>query len=150
MDPKADYLPPVWNAPMVNNHIVFNVAPPLGGGPIPGNGIPPFDNDGPPPINNNQSNISSGSMQSRAPHPACDCPFAGPHGCTIPTQPPFQPPVMLHISPSEEGRACRFIYLFSQEISDQSAIIAYFDNAGREVSVLSCQDFNEFLASNHL
>ncbi len=116
---------------------------------MPGNGVPPFDNNGPPPINNSQSNISSGSLQSQAPHPACDCPSAGLHGHTIPIQ-PVQPPVMLCISPSEEGGACGFIYLSSQEISDQAAIIAYFDNAGREVSVLPCQDFDEFLASNHL
>ncbi len=145
-----DYPPPVQNAPSIDNCIVFNNAPPLGGGPIPGNGIPPFNKDGPPPINNNQSNISSGSLRSQAPHPACDCPSAGLHGRTIPTQPPFQPPVMLCISPSEEGGACRFIYLSSREISDQAAIIAYFNNTGREVSGLPCQDFNEFLASNHL
>jgi hypothetical protein len=86
----------------------------------------------------------------QAPHPTCDCPSAGLHGCTIPSQPPVQPPVMLCISPSEEGGACGFIYLSSREISDQAAIIAYFNNAGRDVSVLPCQGFNEFLASNHL
>jgi hypothetical protein len=37
--------------------------PPLGDGPVPGNGVPPFDNERNPPINDNQSNISSGSLQ---------------------------------------------------------------------------------------
>jgi hypothetical protein len=143
MDPNADYLLPVGNVLLVDNRIVVNVAPPLGMDPSLGMASLLLETTGLLPS-------SSGSLQLQAPQPAHDCSSADPHGHTIPNQPPVQPPVMLCISPSEEGGARGFIYLSSQEISDQAAIIAYFNNAGREVYVLPCQDFDEFLAFNHL
>ena len=44
----------------------------------------------------------------------------------------------------------RYIQLASNEIIHQSALIAYFDNAGRAVDVIPCPDFDEFLTGHFL
>ncbi len=36
------------------------------------------------------------------------------------------------------------------EIRHQDAITAYFDSAGREVTVIPCPDFESFIAENNL
>jgi hypothetical protein len=63
---------------------------------------------------------------------------------------PSQPAAMLCISLPAEGGQSGFIYLAAQELPDQAAIFTYFDNAGREVSVLPCPDFDGFLTSKSL
>ena len=62
-------------------------------------------------------------------------------GRTIPT--PLV--VILRVLPSQEGGPFGFIYLSVDKLNDQAAIIAYFENAHRAVTVLHCQDFDEFL-----
>jgi hypothetical protein len=51
---------------------------------------------------------------------------------------------------TQEGGPFGFIYLSVNELKDQAAIIAYFDNASRAVTVLPCIDFDEFLVSKFL
>ena len=67
-------------------------------------------------------------------------------GRTIPT--PLA--VILCVLPPQEGGPFGFNYLSVDELKDQAAINAYFDNAGRAVTVLPCQDFDEFLILNSL
>jgi hypothetical protein len=57
---------------------------------------------------------------------------------------------MLRISPPAEWGQYSFIYLAAQELPDKAAIITYFENANREVSVLPCLDFDRFLTFNSL
>jgi hypothetical protein len=58
--------------------------------------------------------------------------------------------VILHVSPPQEGGPFGFIYLSIDKLKVQAAIITYFDNAGRAVTILPCQDFDEFLILNSL
>jgi hypothetical protein len=43
-----------------------------------------------------------------------------------------------------------YIYLATYKRPHEEAIMAYFDNAGREVSVILCPDFEAFMVDNHL
>ena len=57
---------------------------------------------------------------------------------------------MLRISPPTGSAAFGYIYLAGAELRHQDAITAYFDSAGREVTVLPCPDFDSFLAKTSL
>ena len=59
-------------------------------------------------------------------------------------------PVILRISPAQDGAQFGYIHLASGEIDHQEAIRAYFDSAGREVTTLPCPDFEGFLLANTL
>jgi hypothetical protein len=107
------------------------------------NGVPPFEFKQPPSINNNRLRFPSGP--SRAIHIASILSSNG-LGRTIPTL----LAVIHRVSPSQEGRPFSFIYLSVDELKDQAAIIAYFNNAGRAVTIIPCQDFDEFLVLSSL
>jgi hypothetical protein len=57
---------------------------------------------------------------------------------------------MLRISPAAGSARFGYIYLAEAELRHQDAITAYFDSAGREVTVLPCPDFDSFLADTSL
>jgi hypothetical protein len=137
--PDADDLP------LAAGQMVYG-KPLMGGCLPPRDGISQLANDKPPPISNTRSSFSSGS--SRALLSARDRTSAASssQGRTLPSQ----PAAMLRNSQPAEGGQYGFIYLAAQELPDQAAIIAYFDNTGREVSVLPCLDFDGFLTSNSL
>jgi hypothetical protein len=59
-------------------------------------------------------------------------------------------PVILRISPAQEGEQFGHIYLTPDELLHQVAIQAYFDSAGREIMTLPCPDFEGFLTLNSL
>ena len=58
--------------------------------------------------------------------------------------------VILHVLPYQERGPSGFIYLPVDELKDQAAFIAYIDNARRGVTVLPCQNFDEFIVLNSL
>ena len=57
---------------------------------------------------------------------------------------------MLRISPAAGSAKFGYIYLSDTERRHEEAITAYFDSAGREVAVLPCPDFEQFIADNNL
>ena len=59
-------------------------------------------------------------------------------------------PVILRISPANAGDMAGYIHLSYNEIIHRSAVVAYFDSAGREVEVIPCPDFDAFLADHSL
>ena len=59
-------------------------------------------------------------------------------------------PVILRISPANAGDMAGYIHLAYNEIIHRSAVVAYFDSAGREVEVIPCPDFDAFFASHSL
>ena len=58
--------------------------------------------------------------------------------------------IILRISPAAGSATFGYVYLAETEIRNQDAITAYFDSAGREVSVIPCPDFESFIAANNL
>ena len=127
MDPDGDVLPP---SPMEEGAPLWN-------------GVHPVEFKQPPSINNNRLRFPSGP--SRADHSASILSSNG-SGRTIST--PLA--VILLVLPFQEGGPFGFIYLSINELKDQAAIIAYFDSSGRSVTVLPCQEFDEFLILNSL
>ena len=73
-----------------------------------------------------------------------DASGSGRSGNTSPT------PVVLRISPAKVGGQIGYIHLASGELTEENAIRAYFDSAGREVTSLPCPDFEGFLLANSL
>ena len=76
-------------------------------------------------------------------------------GDSITNNPPSQQSraanyVMLRISPATGSATFGYIYLSDTEQRHEAAITAYFDSAGREVDVLPCPDFEQFVADNNL
>ncbi len=59
-------------------------------------------------------------------------------------------PVILCILPANDGDMAGYIHLAPNEFTHQSALVAYFNNAGRAVDVISCPDFDAFLAEHSL
>jgi hypothetical protein len=57
---------------------------------------------------------------------------------------------MLRISPAAGSATFGYIYLSDTERHHEAAITAYFDSAGREVNVLPCPDFEQFVVNNNL
>jgi len=64
--------------------------------------------------------------------------------------PPTNNIIVLRISPAAGSATFGYVYLAETEIRNQDAITAYFDSAGREVSVIPCPDFESFIAANNL
>lgn len=58
--------------------------------------------------------------------------------------------VLLRISPAAGSAKFGYIYLSDTERRHEEAITAYFNSAGREVAVLPCPDFEQFIADNNL
>jgi hypothetical protein len=139
--PEEDFQPaPVHYAPQADQE--SNHASPMGGGGASRYKVRAF----PPPINNNSSSVQSNTPSDEytvARNSPRDHPSAG-SDRTAPS------PVILCISPAQDGGSFGFIHLSSSEIINQAAIIAYFDSAGREVVVLPCPDFEGFLVANLL
>jgi hypothetical protein len=152
MDPEPDVMPPTANIPPADAH-----APPVGGV-----GGAVLQAEPPPPLNNNRSSISHNEYQSAGSgrsNPFDELPRArrsallsGFSVHTARANPLRANPlsVILWISPSQEGGRSGFIYLSADKIGDQAALIPYFDNASRDVSVLPCPNFDDFLISNSL
>jgi hypothetical protein len=57
---------------------------------------------------------------------------------------------MLCISPANGSATFGYIYLSDAKRHHEAAITAYFDSAGREVGVLPCPDFEQFVTNNNL
>ena len=88
----------------------------------------PVDIEDPPPVKTIRSSVSPRSSHT----------------------PPTLVPVVLRITPSHGRGPSGFIYLDVYELNNQTAITAYFVNAGRVTTVLPCQNLDEFLVSNSL
>jgi hypothetical protein len=58
--------------------------------------------------------------------------------------------VILCISPAEGLARFGCIYLATNERPQEEAIMAYFNSAGHEVSIIPCPDFEAFMSDNHL
>ena len=117
---------PVEDAPQWHGN-AFCAHPTIGGVPLE-NLAPPVDIKDPSP-----NEIIRVSFSSRSSH-----------------TPPTLVPVVLHISPSHDGGPSGCVYLDVYKLNDQAAIMAYFANTGRVMTVLLCQNFNEFFVSNSL
>ena len=64
---------------------------------------------------------------------------------------PLRPfPVILRISPANDGDMAGYIHLAYNDIIHQYAVVAYFDSASRAVEVIPCPDFDAFLANHSL
>ncbi len=64
---------------------------------------------------------------------------------------PLRPsPVILRISPANDGDIAGYIHLAPNEFMHRSALVAYFNKAGRAVDVIPCPDFDAFLAEHSL
>ena len=59
-------------------------------------------------------------------------------------------PVILRISPANDGDMAGYIHLDSNKIVHHSALVAYFTDAGQTIEVISCSNFDEFLADHSL
>ena len=101
-------------------------------------------------------NMASGSAQSRrSASPSRHQSNAG-LGDSINNNPPSQRSqaenhVILRISPAAGSAKFGYIYLSDTERRHEEAITAYFDSsAGREVAVIPCPDFEQFIADNNL
>ena len=57
---------------------------------------------------------------------------------------------ILRISPAAGSATFGYIYVAETELHNQDALTAYFDSAGREVTVILCPDFESFIAENSL
>ena len=57
---------------------------------------------------------------------------------------------MLHISPATGSANFGYIYLSDTERCHEEATTAYFDSAGRKVTILPCPNFEQFIADNKL
>ena len=55
---------------------------------------------------------------------------------------------MLRVSPSAGSATFGYIYLTDAERCHKDTLTAYFDSAGREVTVLPCPDFECFVVDN--
>ena len=91
-----------------------------GEGGLLGTSVPLFS----PPINNNPLLPSS--------------------DCAVPSA------VILRISTATIGDAFGFIYLSSKELINQATILAYFNGAGRNVTVNPCSNFEGFMMVENL
>ena len=58
--------------------------------------------------------------------------------------------VMLRISPAAGSTTFGYIYLSDTERRHEAAITAYFNSAGREVDVLPCPNFEQYITGNSL
>ena len=68
-----------------------------------------------------------------------------------PIQPsPSNDNIILRISPAAGSATFGYIYIADTELRHQDAITAYFDSAGREISVIPCPDFESFIVNNNL
>jgi hypothetical protein len=94
-----------------------------------------------PPINNNPSVPSTNASNNAFTSASTNTHPPGGGGSTRPV------PVILRISPANEGDTVGYIPLAHGEIIHQATVIAYFDRAGREVGVIPCPDFEAFLAN---
>ena len=102
-----------------------------------GEGIPPPLHDNPSvPSTNASNNASSNASTTTRP--------TGGGSSTRPV------PVILCISPANDGGTVGYIHLAYGEIVHQAAVIAYFDSARQEVVVIPCPDFEAFLATHSL
>jgi len=100
-------------------------------------------------------NMASGLAQScRSASPSSHRSNTG-LGDSINNNPPSQHSqaenhVMLRISPAAGSAKFGYIYLSNSERRHEEAITAYFASAGREVAVLPCPNFEQFIADNNL
>ena len=135
MDPEEDIHPTLvyFGGPRASHG--SNRVPPMGGGGISSIITPSVL---PPHINNNTS------IHSNAPSDESTTARGVGSVHTAPSA------MILRISLAQDGDAFGCIHLSSGEIINQAAIITYFDNAGREVEVLPCPDFEGFMAANLL
>ena len=98
----------------------------------------------PPPLNNNPSVPSTNASNYASSNSSTTTRLTGGGSSTRPV------PVILCISPANEGGMFGYIHLAYGEIIPQAAVTAYFDSAGREVVVIPCPNFEAFLANHSL
>jgi hypothetical protein len=58
--------------------------------------------------------------------------------------------IVLRISPAAGSATFGYILIAVNERSQEDAIVAYFESAGREVAVLPCPNFDTFLIDHSL
>jgi hypothetical protein len=102
-----------------------------------------------PPVDNGGSTVSFPSCRSTL--SSCRSHLSDSLHNNPPSQrSPSTTNIMLRISPAASSATFGYIYLAEAELRHQDAITAYFDSAGRLVTVLPCPDFDSFLADTSL
>jgi hypothetical protein len=102
-----------------------------------------------PPVNNGGSTVSFPSCRSTSSSGRSHL------SDSLHNNPPSQRSlsttnIMLRISPAAGSATFGYIYLAEAKLCHQDAITAYFDSAGRSVTVLPYPDFDSFLANTSL
>jgi hypothetical protein len=133
MEPDADPPPPA--ADMGGN----GIPPPAVGGRLPENALPP--DAAPGSVHSCQSTRTASRHRSHL-------------SDSIHNNPPSQRSpstnnnIILRISPASGSATFAYIYLAETELRHKDAITAYFDSAGRAVTVFPCPDFETYIADN--
>ena len=114
---------------------------------------PVADLDLPPAANG--GNMALGAARSHRSASTSSHPSNAGLGDSINNNPPSQRSraanhLMLCISPAAGSATFSYIYLSGTKRHHEAAITVYFDGAGREVNVLPCPDFEQFVADNNL
>ena len=96
----------------------------------------------------------------RAPPPAAGGRHQGPNSASLSAdsvrnnppshRSPLTNDIILRISPAAGSATFGYVYIAETELRHQDAITAYFDSAGRDVTVFPCPDFESFIADNNL
>jgi hypothetical protein len=134
MEPDADPPPPAQDMGGTG------VPPPAVGGRLPKNALPPDADPG--SVHSRRSMRTASHQHSHL-------------SDSIHNNPPSQQSlstnnIILHISPASGSTKFGYIYLAETELRHEDAITAYFDSAGRVVTVFPCPDFETFIAANSL
>jgi hypothetical protein len=116
------------------------IPPPAVGGCLPKNALPPNAAPG--------SVYSCRSTQTASHH--CSHLSDSIHNNPPSQQSPLTNNIILCISPASGSATFGYIYLAETELCHKDAITAYFDSAGRMVTVFPCPNFETYIANNSL
>ncbi len=106
---------------------------------------------GPPPKNVPPPNMASHAGSSRSHLSSSQSSSSD----SLHNNPPSQrsPPtnnIILRVSPAFGSATFGYIYLAETKLHHQTAISAYFDSVGREISIIPCPDFDTFISNLNL
>ncbi len=123
------------------------------------------DVNAPPPPANNYRGIIGGPPPKKVPppdmasHAGSSCshrssPYSSsstlPHNNLPLQRSPHTNNIVLRISPASGSTTFGYFYLAETKLQNQDTISAYFDRAGREISIISCPNFDRFITDLNL